>query len=209
MTLNNPPDGPTGSVGNSRHSHPHEVFPASRARHLDSRLRRLLYRPDRIAARYVKPGNHVLDFGCGPGFFTREFAKTAGDQGTVIAADLQKEMLDLLQERLEPEGLMPRIILHRCAADTLGLSPGWDGRIDAAFAIFVVHEVPDAAGLFREIASLLVPGGLLFIAEPPFVVSGREFRATLDLAASAGLEKVEDRHYFVNRAAVFKKSPGI
>jgi ubiquinone/menaquinone biosynthesis C-methylase UbiE len=206
MILNNSPDGPTGSGGNSRKSHPHEVFPASHARHLDSRFRWLLYRPDRLAARYVKPGDRVLDFGCGPGFFTREFAKQAGNEGTVIAADLQEEMLGLLKERLGPERLMSRIILHRCAADSLGLSPEWDDRIDAAFTIFVVHEVPDPEGLFREIASLLAPGGRLFIAEPPFVVSGREFHNTLDLITAAGLEKVEDRYYFVNRSAVFRKS---
>jgi ubiquinone/menaquinone biosynthesis C-methylase UbiE len=209
MTLNNPPDGPTGPEGLAPKPHPHEVFPASHAGHLDSRFRWLIYRPDRIAARYVKPGDRVLDFGCGPGFFTREFAKRAGPEGTVIAADLQEEMLGILTERLGPEGLMSRVILHRCAADSLGLSPEWDGRIDAAFTIFVVHEVPDPEGLFREIASLLAPGGLLFIAEPPFVVSGREFHKTLDLITGAGLEKVEGRHYFVNRAAVFRKPPKI
>ena len=57
----------------------HEVFSASLAGHLDSRLHRFLYRPDRLAERYVKPGNRVLDFGCGPGFFTREFAKRVGE----------------------------------------------------------------------------------------------------------------------------------
>ena len=205
MSSNNVPGGPGGPEGNSPRSRSHEVFPSSHAGRLDSRLRRILYRPDRIAARYVKSGDRVLDFGCGPGFFTREFAKQAGEKGAVIAADLQEEMLELLRERLEPEGLMSRVVPHRCAPDRIGLSPEWDGRIDAAFAIFVVHEVPDASRLFREIASLLVPGGLFFIAEPPFVVPGRKFRATLELAAGAGLENVEERHYFVNRAAVFRK----
>jgi len=35
-------------------------------------FRRFLYRPDRLAELYVKPGDRVRDFGCGPGFFTRE-----------------------------------------------------------------------------------------------------------------------------------------
>ena len=149
-----------------QHPPHHEVFSASRAGHLDSRLRRFIYRPDRLAERYVKPGDRVLDFGCGPGFFTREFVKKAGDAGIVIAVDLQEEMLQLLREKLEPEGLMPRIRTHQCVKDTLGLSPERDGSIDIAFAIFVVHEVPDARELFREISSLLVPGGLLFLQTP-------------------------------------------
>jgi ubiquinone/menaquinone biosynthesis C-methylase UbiE len=97
----------------------------------------------------VKPGNRVLDFGCGPGFFTREFAKRVGDNGMVIAVDLQEEMLRIMREKLGPEGLLPRIKTHRCDPDSLTLSPGYDGKINAVFTIFVVHEVPDAAKLFR------------------------------------------------------------
>ena len=153
----------------------------------------------------MKPGNRVLDFGCGPGFFTREFAKRVGDNGRVIAVDLQEEMLHILREKLEPEGLLPRIKTHRCEPDSLTLSPLYDGKIDVAFTIFVVHEVPDAANLFREISTLLVPGGLLFISEPPVIVSGKEFRHTLSLAQEAGLQLVERRLFFVNRAAVLRK----
>ncbi|MEN6611149.1 MAG: class I SAM-dependent methyltransferase [Methanoregulaceae archaeon] len=184
----------------------HEVFSPARAGHLDTRLRRFIYRPDRLAERYVKPGNRVLDFGCGPGFFTREFAKRVGDRGQVIAADLQEEMLAIVREKSGREGLMSRIRTHRCGPDTLGLTPEQDGMADAAFAIFVVHEVPDPEKLFREIAALLVPGGLFFYSEPPFIVSGREFQDNLARAETAGLRLAERRFYFVNRAAVLKKA---
>ncbi len=184
---------------------PHHIFSAKNAAHLDTRLRRFLYRPDRLADRYVKPGNRVLDFGCGPGFFTREFAKKAGENGSVIAADVQEEMLTILRKRLEPEGLLPRIRTHRCGYDSLALSSERDGQVDVAFAIFVVHEVPDAKKLFHEISSLLVPGGLLFYSEPPLIVPGNEFRNNLTLAQEAGLRLVETRLFFVNRAAVLKK----
>ncbi|MFA5221217.1 MAG: class I SAM-dependent methyltransferase [Methanoregula sp.] len=184
--------------------HHHEVFSATNAGHLDTRFRRYIYRPDRLAERYVKPGDHVLDFGCGPGFFTREFAQRVGESGLVIAADLQEEMLKILRGKMATEGLMPRIRTHRCEPDTLGLLE-LDGMINAAFAIFVVHEVPDPAKLFREIASLLVPGGLFFYSEPPVLVSGGEFRDKIALAEKAGLRLVERRLFFVNRAAVLKK----
>jgi ubiquinone/menaquinone biosynthesis C-methylase UbiE len=187
-----------------KHRH-HEVFSASRAGHLDSRLRRFIYRPDHLAERYVKPGDRVLDFGCGPGFFTREFAKRVGDTGTVIAADLQEEMLNILRGKLGLEGLLPRITTHRCEPDSLGLTPDRDGTIDVAFTIFVVHEVPDPGRLFREIAVLLVPGGLLFYSEPPFIVSGGEFRDNLARAEDAGLQLVETSFFFVNRVAVLRK----
>jgi ubiquinone/menaquinone biosynthesis C-methylase UbiE len=187
-----------------KHRH-HEVFSASRAGHLDTRLRRFIYRPDRLAERYVKPGDRVLDFGCGPGFFTREFATRVGDTGMVIAADLQEEMLDILREKLEPEGLMPRIRTHRCDPDSLGLPADLNGTFDTAFAIFVVHEVPDPAKLYREIAMLLKSGGTFFYSEPPFIVSGGEFRDNLARAELAGLRLVETRFFFVNRVAVLRK----
>jgi ubiquinone/menaquinone biosynthesis C-methylase UbiE len=207
MAITNPGESSAGA-GKPKRPH-HEVFSASRAGHLDSRLRRFIYRPNHLAERYVKPGDRVLDFGSGPGFFTREFAKKTGNTGMVIAVDLQEEMLRLLREKLEPEGLMPRIRTHQCAQDSLGLSPEWDGKIDIAFAIFVVHEVPDPKKLFREISSLLRPGALLFYSEPPFIVSGTEFRDNLALAQEAGFRVIESRLFFVNRAAVLRKERGV
>jgi ubiquinone/menaquinone biosynthesis C-methylase UbiE len=168
-------------------------------------VRRWLYRPDRLADRFVQPGDRVLDFGCGPGFFTRAFATRVGDGGRVWAVDLQQEMLDLLRAKLEPEGLMPRVATHRCRADALDLAPDLQGTFDAAFAIFCVHEVPDPARLFREIAALLRPGGTFFYTDPFIVVSGQEFRESLDLAEEAGLAAVERSLYFLNRAAVLRK----
>ncbi len=153
----------------------------------------------------MKPGDRVLDFGCGPGFFTREFAKRVGDTGSVIAADLQEEMLSIVREKLGAAGLMPRARTHQCAQDTIGLPPDLNGTITVAFAIFVAHEVPDPAKLFREIASLLAPGGLFFYSEPPFIVPGREFEANLAFAEGVGLRVVERRYFFVNRVAVLKK----
>jgi ubiquinone/menaquinone biosynthesis C-methylase UbiE len=195
----------SSSDNQKKSHHHHDVFSAERAGHLDTGLRRFLYRPDRLAERYVKPGDRVLDFGCGPGFFTREFAKRVGGNGQVWSVDLQDEMLKILREKLGPEGLMSRITTHQCRPDTIGLPSDLNGTFDTAFTIFVVHEVPDPAKLFREIALLLRPGGTLFYTEPPFIVSGREFRENLALAEESGFLQVERRLFFVNRAAVLKK----
>jgi len=184
---------------------PHDVHSPENTAILDTHLRRFIYRPDRLAERYVKPGDRVLDFGCGPGFFTREFAKRVGENGQVFAVDLQEEMLDILRGKLGPEGLLPRITTHRCAPDSLSLPADLNGTFDVAFAIFVVHEVPDPERLFREISLVLKPGGTFFYSDPPFIVSGREFRENLALAEKAGLRLAERRFYFVNRAAVLRK----
>jgi ubiquinone/menaquinone biosynthesis C-methylase UbiE len=202
MTTRNDPGGPSTPAQKPRHGH--EVFSAEKAGHLDTRLRRFLYRPDRLAEKYVKPGNRVLDFGCGPGFFTREFARRVGENGQVFAVDLQKEMLGILRGKLEPDGLMPRVTTHQCQPDSISLPADLNGTFDAAFTIFVVHEVPDPAKLFREIALLLKPCGTLFYTEPPFIVSGKEFRDNLALAEEAGFLQVDRSFFFVNRAVTLR-----
>jgi len=193
------------SPGEKPKKHHHEVFSAKNAAHLDTRLRRFLYRPDRLAEKYVTPGNRVLDFGCGPGFFSREFAKRVGDDGHVFSVDLQEEMLNILREKMSAEGLMPRITTHQCKPDSINLPEELNETFDVAFTIFVVHEVPDPEKLFREIADLLKPGGTLFYTEPPFIVSGREFRENLTLAEEAGFRQVDRFLFFVNRAVVLRK----
>lgn len=185
--------------------HPHEVFSAKNAAHLDTGLRQFVYRPDRLAARLVKPGDRVLDFGCGPGFFTRAFAKAAGENGQVFSADLQEEMLAIVRGKMDAEGLAPRVTTHQCRPDSIGLPPEMNGTFDVATAIFVVHEVPDPEKLFREIHSLVKPGGTFFYSEPPFLVPGKEFAEKIALAEGIGFRLAGRSWYFVNRAAVLKK----
>jgi ubiquinone/menaquinone biosynthesis C-methylase UbiE len=73
---------------------------------LDNPLRSLLIRPNRLLRSHVRPGMTVLDVGCGPGFFTGVMAGLVGPEGTVIAADLQPEMLDLTKEKMIRRGLL-------------------------------------------------------------------------------------------------------
>jgi len=186
--------------------HHHEVFSAKNASNLDTRLRRFLYHPDRLAEKNVQPGDRVLDFGCGPGFFTREFTRRVGEKGEVFAVDLQEEMLTIVRGKLEPEGLMTRIRLHQCKPDSLNLPPDMNGTFDTAFTIFVVHEGPSPAKLFQEIAMLLKPGGTLYYTEPPFIVSGKEFQENLVHAEEAGFRQIDRSFYFVNRAVAMKRT---
>ena len=183
----------------------HEVFDPKHAAHLDTPFRHFLYRPDRLAERLVAPGGRILDFGCGPGFFTRAFAQRVGETGQVFSADLQEEMLAIVREKMEDEGLISRVTTHQCRPDTIGLPAELNGTFDLATAIFVVHEVPGPNRLFWEFAALLKKGGTFFFSEPPILVSGREFSDKIALAESCGFRLVGRSWYFVNRAAVFER----
>jgi len=66
------------------------VCPTKFAGSLDNSIRKLVHKPRRILEAHIKKGMTVLDLGCGPGYFTIELAKLAGEEGWVIAADLQQ-----------------------------------------------------------------------------------------------------------------------
>jgi ubiquinone/menaquinone biosynthesis C-methylase UbiE len=154
---------------------------------IDNRLRRLLHNPEKIVGPYVKPGMTAMDVGCGMGMFSIAMARMVGDQGRVIAVDLQQQMLDVLRRRAEKASVADRIQTHRCEPDHLG----FQAEVDFALAFMMVHEVPDQRRLLAEIHGCLKPAGKLLVAEPKIHVPDSAFRRTLALAEEAGLRVVE------------------
>jgi ubiquinone/menaquinone biosynthesis C-methylase UbiE len=148
-------------------------------------IRRFFENPEKLLSPHIKPGMTVLDFGCAMGFFTIPAARLTGPTGRVIAVDLQPKMITALQRRSERRGLQDRVETHVCGENDLGL-PGFDGRIDLALAIHVMHEVPDSDRLFAQIFKALKPGGRLLLKEPKGHVSVDEFRETVAEAGRAG-----------------------
>lgn len=181
----------------------HEVFPVSRASYLDGWWRQFKYQPGRIVNTYVRPGDTVLDIGCGPGLFTLPIARRVGENGQVIAVDLQEGMLEILREKATQEELNARIWLHKAEPQSLALK--YPGRIDVAFGFCVIHEVPDAARLMQEVFSLLAPGGIFLIAEPKHEVPAVEFEETLAMAASAGFCRIGTPFVLWSRTALLIK----
>ncbi len=177
------------------------VCPVWMAYTFDNPFRRLFHRPERMFREYVKPGATVLDFGCGLGFFSIAMARRVGDQGLVIAADLQQEMLDRLARRAKRAGVGDRIRVHRTDADGIGLS----AEIDFGLACWVVHETPDIPGLFREFASLLKPGGHLYVMEPKTHVSEDGFEEMMSAARDAGLRDVASPKDALSKTVVFRR----
>lgn len=181
-----------------------DVCPPEKAGSLTGLWRKILQNPRRILKKYVRPGMTVLDYGCGPGFFTIEAAKMVGDGGKVIAADLQPEMLDMVRRSLAGKEYEKRVELHRCEADSIGVAE----KIDFALMFYVAHELPDMGAAFAEIFSALNPGGILFVVEPNFHVSKDDFTDTIEAACAAGFEEAA-RPFFISSRAVALQKAGI
>jgi ubiquinone/menaquinone biosynthesis C-methylase UbiE len=178
------------------------VCPVEKADSLDTKFRRLLQNPGRILKPYIKEGMTVLDFGCGPGFFSIPLAQMVGESGKVFAVDLQDGMLQKLREKIEGTGLEKRIALHKCEENKIGLAE----TVDLILAFYVIHEVPDQQRLFNELISNAKQNGKLLIVEPPFHVSKKGFADTIKKANSAGFTEIERPKMFLNKSVVLKKN---
>ena len=168
----------------------------------DNWLRRLLYKPEAMFGPYVEPGMIVMDIGCGMGFNAIGLARMVGDEGRVIAVDLQQKMLDVLQRRATRAGVADRIRTHKCDADSIGI----DDTVAFAVAFWVVHEVPDAAHLLQEVHSCLSPGGHFLVAEPRFHVSDEALREMIALAEDVGLKVCDEPGIRFSKSVVFRKT---
>lgn len=174
------------------------VCPASHAGFLSTPLRRLVTNPRRILGSLVRPGDVVLDLGCGPGFFTVPLAEMVGERGRVIAVDLQPEMLEKLCDRIQASPLQSRIVIHQCEPHTIGPTE----PADLAVALYVLHEVPDPDRFLGEVHDALKPGGQLLLIEPKGHVSAPNFEETLAQAAKVGFRVVSRPRVVFGRAAL-------
>ncbi len=167
----------------------------------DNCLRRLLYKPEKAFTPYVKPGMTVADLGCGMGFNSIGLAKTVGDEGQVIAVDLQPQMLTVLKKRAKRAGVAQRIQTRQCEPDSIGVSE----TIDFALAFWVVHEVPDTRAFLQQVHSCLADDGRFLVAEPSFHVSPATFETMLNIAADVGLKLGDQPRIRGSRTGVFVK----
>ena len=177
------------------------VCPWQRVRLFDNFLRPLLHNPKHLFAPYVRPGMTVMDLGCGAGFASIGLAKLVGQEGLVIGADLQPEMLEMVSERARKAGLSDRIRIHQCQPDRIGI----EEQLDFVVAFWMAHEVPDWQGFAKEIHALLKPEGRFLVAEPKMHVSHENFEATICEAQDMGLAMLERLPVRLSRAAVLSK----
>jgi ubiquinone/menaquinone biosynthesis C-methylase UbiE len=186
--------------------HQHHVCPWWVGYLLVNPIRRFMQDPVKILSPYAQNDMTVLEIGPGMGYFTLPLARIVGPKGRVVSVDIQDRMLSALGKRVARAGLSDRIETRFVQAGSLGVSD-LCGRFDFVLAFAVVHEVPDHAGLFREIHAALKPGGVLLMADPLSHFSREEFERAQTIAAESGLSKTGEPAIWKSRAVVLRK-PG-
>ena len=118
--------------------------------------------PERVLdAMGLEPGDVVADVGCGSGYYARRIARRVQPGGTVYCEDIQPEMLDIMRERAESEGV-PGIEPILGAPDDPRLPAG---EVDWIIIADVYHEMSEPAPMLAGIRRALAPGGRVALLE--------------------------------------------
>src|SRR5262245_36853821 len=105
----------------------------------------------------IKPGEDVLDVGCGCGQTALELAERVGPQGLVTGIDISQPMLARARERQREVGMQNIEFLN---ADAQTYTFGRE-RFDLAFSRFGVMFFDNPSAAFGNICTALRPNGRL------------------------------------------------
>lgn len=109
----------------------------------------------------LKPGETVLDIGCGAGFDSLIAAQQVGPSGRVIALDMTPEMLRKAESGAREMGLT-NVQFRQGLAEKL---PVEDESIDVVISNGVINLCPDKMAVMGEIHRVLKPNGRFQIAD--------------------------------------------
>jgi SAM-dependent methyltransferase len=104
-------------------------------------------------------GERVLDVACGPGNFSREFARAVGPDGLVVGIDASATMLERGAGENHAAGI-ENVVLIRGDATAL---PFADASFDAACCFAALHLFSDPFAALDEMRRMLAPGGRIAI----------------------------------------------
>jgi ubiquinone/menaquinone biosynthesis C-methylase UbiE len=118
-------------------------------------------RPDKIVeALGIGPGSRVADVGAGSGLLTVHLARAVAPSGHVVATDINRNVLELLEQRLASAKLSKIVESRVVEAEKPMLEPG---IYDAILLAEVDHYFADEVAWLKAATPALKPGGRIVI----------------------------------------------
>jgi ubiquinone/menaquinone biosynthesis C-methylase UbiE len=134
----------------------------------------------------VRPGDRVIDVGCGTGYLSGRLARAIAPDGTVEGIDPSEPVVAYANEHGPPNATFRVAGAERLPYD--------DASFDAALSCLAVHHIASAerGQAFAEVFRVLKPGGRLLVADfrPP---SGRLSRLAIGAFTGHAAEDVNLR----------------
>ncbi|OGR68164.1 MAG: hypothetical protein A2081_02400 [Elusimicrobia bacterium GWC2_61_19] len=138
------------------------IFDPEERHKLDNADRRAVMPPEETLVKAgIKPGDVVLDIGCGMGYFAIPAAKMVGPKGLVYALDISGVMLAELRSKTASTGIFN---IHTLQTQHGKLAIP---EVDYTLALLsnVLHEVDDKKVFLAAIGAALKPGTRLAVIE--------------------------------------------
>jgi len=108
----------------------------------------------------IKPGFHVLDYGCGPGSYINPLAKLVGKSGKIYALDIHPLAIKRVQSIASKKGLTNiESICSNCSTELP------DESIDVVLLYDTLHDLSDTNRVLEELHRVLKPNGILSFSD--------------------------------------------
>lgn len=109
----------------------------------------------------IKPGNTVIDYGCGTGACLKDASSMVGEKGKVYAVDVHEMAIETVEKLIKKRSIANVITV---------LSDGKktdipDNTADLIYALDMFHMVKETTPFLNELSRITKPEGILIIED--------------------------------------------
>jgi len=108
----------------------------------------------------IKPGSHVLDYGCGPGSYIIPLAELVGKSGKIYALDIHPLAIQMVQNIASKRQLTH---VETISSDCKTGLP--DNSVDVVLLYDTFHDLSDPNGVLEELHRVLKPNRIMSFSD--------------------------------------------
>jgi ubiquinone/menaquinone biosynthesis C-methylase UbiE len=108
----------------------------------------------------IKPGFHVLDYGCGPGSYIIPLIKLVGISGKIYALDIHPLAIRMVERKISSKQLTNVVTINSDCKTGLA-----DNSMDVVLLYDIFHLLGDPNAVLGELHRVLKPNGVLSFSD--------------------------------------------